>query len=357
MIIDRYIVREVVRPFLVTSLLLLTIFTTFSLARFLVDANAGLLKMAEVAQLTALKALISMEVLVPLSFYLAVMIGLGRLHSDSEIYAMRSSGISERRTLIPIMRLAFALALLVGGFSIVVRPWAYVQSYHIKAIAEASMEVDRIESSRFYVFDDEDRAVYVERISDDDRNLEGVFVRTRHGDDLQVITSATGKFEYLARPLFHRITLTDASVFKRVQDGPDLFGHFGTFTLWLPVRKVEQVEPNPESTITSILKHSTVADERAEYQWRLSTPVSTLLLALLAIPISRSRPRKGRYARMLLALVVYALYFSLLDISRSWVQQSLADTIWWVPGLLGLGVLALYVPWKKLRSGSDPHNA
>jgi len=76
----------------------------------------------------------------------------------------------------------------------------------------------------------------------------------------------------------------------------------------------------------------------------MSTPVSALLLALAAIPLSRSRPRQGRYAKMLLALGIYAIYFNLLDVSRSWVEQGSLRYIWWVPGLLGLIVAALYFP-------------
>jgi hypothetical protein len=47
---------------------------------------------------------------------------------------------------------------------------------------------------------------------------------------------------------------------------------------------------------------------------------------------------------MLLALVIYAVYFNLLDVSRSWVEQGNADHIWWVPGLLLLVVGGLYTP-------------
>ena len=60
--------------------------------------------------------------------------------------------------------------------------------------------------------------------------------------------------------------------------------------------------------------------------------------------MSRSRPRQGRYAKMLLALVIYAVYFNLLDVSRSWVEQGSASHIWWVPGLLALLVVGMYVP-------------
>ena len=150
MIIDRYISNEVSRFFVVTCFVLVVIFTTFSLGRYLVDANAGLLKFTEVIQLTGLKALISLEVLLPVSFYLAVMIGMGRLHTDSEIYAMRALGISEKRALRPVMILALALAIVIAVFSTFVRPWAYNRVYEIKSEASASSEIDRIQPSQFY---------------------------------------------------------------------------------------------------------------------------------------------------------------------------------------------------------------
>ncbi|MGA9574813.1 MAG: LptF/LptG family permease, partial [Lysobacterales bacterium] len=68
------------------------------------------------------------------------------------------------------------------------------------------------------------------------------------------------------------------------------------------------------------------------------------------IPLSRSRPRQGRYAKMLLALGIYAVYFNLLDVSRSWVEQGSIPYIWWVPGLLSLLVAGLYAPaFLKIR--------
>lgn len=118
MIIDRYMVREVGSPFITIGTVLLIIFSTYSLTRYLVDASAGLLLAGEVVKLTALRALVSLEVLLPLSFYFAVMIGMGRLYSDSEIYAMRSSGISEKRLMRPVMWVALVLAVFTGFLSV-----------------------------------------------------------------------------------------------------------------------------------------------------------------------------------------------------------------------------------------------
>ena len=91
-------------------------------------------------------------------------------------------------------------------------------------------------------------------------------------------------------------------------------------------------------------------NERAELQWRLSTPVSTLLLALLAIPLSRSKPRAGRYGKLLLALGLYVLYFNLLGMARTWVEQQTLASIWWVPGLLAGITISALTPWRRLRA-------
>jgi len=351
MIIDRYLTREVVQPLLAICATLMVIFITYSLSRFLVDANAGLLHPNEVVKLTILKSLISLDVLLPLSLYLAIMTGLGRLYTDSEIYAMRAGGISERRLLRSLMRLTLMVAVVVAMFSTWVRPWAYTQAYAIKAAAEASAETSRVKPARFYKFGESDRTVFIDQIADNGSDLKGIFVRTKKDHDVQVVTASSGVFSYLAKPMFHRLQLNDAQVFKKVFDGTDFSAEFKSFTLWLPVQTPKEPGYRVKSARTSVLKRSAEPEDRAEFQWRMSTPLSALLLALAAIPLSRSRPRQGRYAKMLGALGIYAIYFNLLDVSRSWVEQGSLSFIWWVPGALGLLVAGLYFPVIHRRKG------
>jgi lipopolysaccharide export system permease protein len=352
MIIDHYLRREISVPFLAVTLVLISIFITFSLTRFLMDADAGLLLPGEIFQLTVFKSLISLEVLLPLGLYISVLVGLGRLHSDSEIYAMRASGISEMRALRPIIGVAILLAIMIALFSLFVRPWAYGQSYQIKARAEASSEVDRVKAARFYSFEDSGRTVFVRAVSDDGRQLSEVFIQSQKGGDLQVITAASGRLIYQERPGFHRLILKDASVYKRVEDGPDVFAELGSLAMWIPAGEPDPVGYKTKSSDIFELWKSGKGEDSAELQWRFSTPISALLLALLAIPLSRSRPRQGRYARILAALVIYAIYFNMLDVSRTWVEQGTRATIWWAPGSLALLVFILYVPWMKItRAG------
>ena len=348
MIIDHYLRREISVPFLAVSVVLLSIFVTFSLTRFLMDANAALLHPAEIFQLTVLKTLISVEVLLPLSLYIGVLAGLGRLHSDSEIYAMRASGISEMRALRPIIGIAILLAVLIALFSIFVRPWAYGKSFEIKARAEAATEVDRVRAARFYSFEDSGRTVFIKGVSGGGKQLDQVFIQSRKNGDLQVITAATGELGFFARPAFHELILHDAKVYKRVADGPDVFAELGSFALWIPAGEPVPVGYKTKSSNIFELWQSEGLKDRAEFQWRISTPFSALLLALLAIPLSRSQPRQGRYARILGALIIYAVYFNLIDVSRTLVEQGTTRYIWWAPGLLAIFVLALYIPWTKI---------
>lgn len=362
MIIDRYMAREVGLPFLAIATVLVTIFSTYSLTRYLVQANSGLLVASEVLQLTFLRSLVSLEVLLPLSFYFAVMVGMGRLYSDSEIYAMRSSGISEKRLMQPVMVLAVGLAVVTGFLSVTVRPWAYASSYAILAEAAATSEIDRIRPAQFYHFKgsgkDSGRTVFIEQIIRNSGAIHGIFIRSGKDRDLQLVTSVNGKLEYGLRPGFNRLTLFDAQLFKKVADAPDLFAELGSFSMWLPAGEAKPVGYKTKASPTRDLVNAVSGPDRAELQWRLSTPGSALLLALLAIPLSRGRPRQGRYARVLLALAFYAIYFNLLDVNRTWVEQGRADTIWWVPGLTVGLVVALYAPWRKRwntkRNGRKP---
>jgi len=96
------------------------------------------------------------------------------------------------------------------------------------------------------------------------------------------------------------------------------------------------------------LLHADNPEEIAELQWRLAAPFSTVLLALLGVPLSRSSPRQGKYAKVPLGILVFALYYNLSAITKKWVGQGVVDNIpgiWWTPALLA-GLL-LVLLWQK----------
>jgi lipopolysaccharide export system permease protein len=372
LIIDRHLLRQIALPFISVLVVLLIIFVGYSLSRFLTQADAGLLNTEEVVRLTMLKVLIALEVLLPIGLYFGLMLGLGKLHNDSEIVALHAGGISEARLVRPVATLAIPLAFLIAFISLYVRPWAYTQTYEMLAIAEASSDIDRIRAGQFYLTRkspavasdaivgagvvaeaanpgrDRERAIFIERISPQ-KELEDVFIRTRTGEDLQVISSRTGRLVEHPETEFHSLELEQARLYKRVEDGPDLIARFDNFTLQVAKKSPEAPAYKAKSVASARLANSPNPKDQAEYQWRLSTPVTTLLLALLALPLSRTRPRHGRYARLLLAFVIYAAYYNLIEVSQTWVKQQTATSIWWTPLLLAAVVVVFYLPWRRLR--------
>ena len=95
------------------------------------------------------------------------------------------------------------------------------------------------------------------------------------------------------------------------------------------------------------LARSDELEHVAEFQWRLGVPISTIILALLAVPLSKSQPRAGRYGRIAIGLLVFIIYLNMMSAAKAWIEQgtiSPALGIWWVHGSVlafTLGLLAV----------------
>lgn len=346
MIVDRYLLRQTMPSLLAVILTLSFLFITFTLARLLTDAGAGLLQLSEVLRVTWLRWLIAQDVLVPISLYVSVILVWGRLYQEQEMGAMIAGGMSPVRLMRPLAGLAVLLALMVAIFSLEIRPWAWREIYEIKAAAQASAEIERIRSDRFNRYG-EDHTVFIDRIYPDG-SIEGVFVRKRKAADFELLSAPKGLFTPYAGKDFHKLTLFDAMSFQQFDHGADRFGHFDTMTLNLDAGIPAAVSDRAKVKPSIQLLSSEDAYDYAELQWRVSTPVITLLLLLTAIPLSRTGPRQSRYARLILALAIYAVYFNLLGVARTWVEQDKLPTIGWVHGLLILFIATIW--WREILS-------
>ena len=360
MIIDRYLIGEIGKPLLAISAILIIIFVGASTAQFLADANSGMLRIAEVVQLILLRNLISLELMLPIALYLGTVGGLGRLYTDSEVAALYAAGASELRLIWPVLGLSLLCALMVGYLSLVVRPWAYQKSYQIQAEAAVRFDLDKVEAGRFYQSPDASRTIFVDRIDRRTRQLEGVFLTTTtDGKRIQVIYAAKAYQQQPAtgdnQPTW--VFLQGHSYDLDTAGQQDVMISFNQLVLRLDSEKLQPMGQKRKAS--SSLALATSADPRniAELQWRLSRPVATVLLGLLGVPMSRAAPRQGKYAKILLAIVIYALYYNLSALAMTWVDKGKVGAfpgLWWVDTLLlGLVLLLLRTQtwgFKRKRS-------
>lgn len=328
MIIDRYLLGRLLPAVLGIAFVLSAIFATFSLARFLTDASAGVLQIAEVFQLTALRWLIAQDVLLPIAFYLGLILAWGRLREDLELDALGASGISEIRLLRSVIALGVLVAVLVALFSLWLRPWAWQADYAIKARVEASADIQRITSAAFNAYAN-NRTVFIERIGPEGM-LTGVFIHKRSGDDFELLSAPAGQFKAYVTKDSHELRLQEARVYVESGDDPGLLGRIGDLTLLIEAATPQPFDDKSKALTTKVLMQSGDNLDRAELQRRLSAPLSVFLLLATAVPLTRSGPREGRYARLLIAIAVYAVYYNFLGVGRTWVEQGQWHSIVWI---------------------------
>ena len=346
------------KPLGIILAILLALFASYSASGFLSDAVDGLLPVGSIAELIGLKVLISLEVLIPASLYISVMLSFARLYSESEFAAMFALRLTPATMMRAVLTLSAYLALVVGVLSLIVRPWAYERLHELSSRAGTLLDVNAMEPGSFYVGRDGTRVIFLAHRDGPDAPARDVFVKLRHSDRTEIIHARDAyKVARTGSDRDPEVYMSDAYVYEIDREGgqPDQAVHANGLTVFPQGRDSEPPGYSAVAASSVHLAASGSAEDTAELQWRLSTPLSTLLLGMLGIPLSRTRPRQGKYSRFGTALVVYFGYYLLCTSARTWVQHGVMPRfpgIWWAPGLLALLLLTTtYGPKLALRRG------
>lgn len=358
MILRRYILRTVLRPFTGILLFLVALYLAWGASRLIGAGGAVSMTPGEFATVIALRTQVALEVLVPFSLFLAIITGLGQLTTHQETLAIRANGGGDRMLLTSVAAIALLTTLLVGVGSIWLRPHAYEQIYSIDAAIDQDTDFRRIEGGQFYTSqmsegDEAGRVIFADRRDDD--TLFQVFVaRTINGrNEFIFARDATQQMT----PAGERVMdFNEGYLYQLMEQGDASRDWHLAFN---DMRLIMEQQSNPDpgnrrkSTSTLELSRSTVPFEIAEFQGRFGEPLSTLLLALLAVPLSRHAPRSGRYSRLLFAVVFMIVYYNLNSLARTWMEQGhmpLFPGVFW-PQLFLLSVfIGLMWPTSRPRT-------
>ncbi len=355
MIIDRYIIREIVKPTVTLCAALVCIFGCYMATRYGEDAINGLLPGSSVTQLILLRIVISFEVLLPTTLFFSIVIALGRLYRNSEMVAMFACGISMARVIRSVFIVSIIGALIVACLSFFIRPWAWNQFFRIKTEAESTFDLTRMKGGNFYKTGE--RVIFANEVDQQQNQASHVFIQTQKADSLQII--------FADQVRQYKDKKTNAPVLE-FQNGhlyefsssseQNLILDFENAAMPLQPNNTIERKYRIKALATKALLHSKNLEEIAELQWRLTAPLSIILLALLAIPLSRSSPRQGKYINIPIALVIFAVYYNFCVLAKKWVEKGVIDIIpgiWWAQLLLGaLVVILLWQPsilsyWRK----------
>ncbi len=352
-ILSRYILRETLGNWLAVTGVLLVILLTNQLASVLARAAAHGFPREVVLQLVGLGVLTNISVLLPVGLLLGVMLAFGRLYHDSEMTAVLACGVDRWRIHAPVMALAGVLAALVAWLTLLAAPQAAARVESLRASALQAGEFAPIAPGKFRSFGG-GSAVFYARTADADGVLRGVFVKRLRGDRFEIAVADRARHEVSVDGGLHTLTLYDGERYEGTP-GSREFRIVRFATNVIPVRVPPLAGPldELEALPTATLFDSTDPARQAELQWRLAAPVMVLVLALLAVPLSRLRPRQGRYARLWIAIVLYFVYFSLAAAARVWLEKGSVPGflgLWWVHlAIVGFAVAVLLLPQQVAR--------
>jgi len=345
-LLHRYILREIFQTWLVVTLVLLLILVTNQFASVVGDAAANKLPRAAIMQVLGLTTVQYLTILIPVGYFLAIMLALARLYHDSEMAAMMACGIGPVQLYKAVLTLGSVLAVVVGVLALVVSPEALrqVEVFAVQAKREASIGL--LEAGRFVSFADGEAALYAESVTPDG-HLRGVFVQRRNGDRVEVIVADEAWQEdagvgvrVLIFARGHRYEGEPGDTrFRQVE-----FAEHG-IPFELPAAGPTMLKP--ESRPTAELLASTGREDRAEFHWRLGVPLTLLVLTIVAVPLAKTEPRSGRFSGLASAVLVYLIYANLLAAGRGWIERSQVPEVvglWWVHALflVAAGLMLFY---------------
>jgi lipopolysaccharide export system permease protein len=326
-ILGRYIFREVVVASLVVTAILLVILLANQVAAVLERAAVNQVPQSVVLQLIWLGALQNLSILIPVGLLLGVVLAFGRMYHDSEMAAALACGVGPGTFYRPVGLLAILVAAVLAWLTLSLSPDATARTLSLRSAAARAGRFAAIAPGKFRTFGGT-AVVYAEDVNPDGTL---VFVEHNHGPRVEVALAERARHSVTADGMTHTITLYDGERFEGVPGTPQFrIVRFVEHVIPIQVPAPSDVIKNIEAQPTEELLGTTDPEKRAELHWRLALPTMCLVLTLVAVPLSRLRPRQGRYSRVWLAIVVYFAYSNLVSAGKVWLARGT------VPDVLGL---------------------
>lgn len=358
-ILERYILREVVASWLAVTGVLLVLIVTNEVARVLSRAADNQYPRSMVLELIGLGSVNSLEIIMPIGLLLGVMLACGRLYHDSEMTAALACGARPARLYAPVSLLAVIVTALLAWLSLGVAPRAMASVLDLRAVALRAGQLAPVAPGRFRTFGSGNTVVYAES-ANPDGTLSNVFVERRRGARVEVAVAGRARHAVSADGRSLTITLYDGERYEGAPGGARFrIMRFAEHTIPVQLPPPAPSVTDLDAVPTGALLAARDRASEAELQWRIALPVMCIVLALVAVPLGRLRPRQGRYARLWVAVVLYLVYSNLMALGRSWIEHGSLPAsfgLWWThAAVIGAAALIALGPgWLARLRHRDP---
>jgi lipopolysaccharide export system permease protein len=365
MILFRYLTREVLISLCLITSLLFIILMSNEFVHYLNQVAGGKFAANILWELIILESPRFLAILLPFSLFLAILFTYGRLYADYEMITLNACGFSVGRLTFMTLPLILSLSCIIGFLNLWLNP--ELLNYRNKLLAQTgtAIELQTVQPGSFQQTNGGHRIIYVESISGDHKLVKNLFMA--QNTSTERLSNITPWTILSADSGYQMINPQTKEAFfvavngKRYQGTPGGKEYYITQFANYGVRIDSHIGivNNPQESLSSLALWRATKTNKANYsselQWRISAPIATLLLALLAIPLSWVNPRQGKYLHLLPAIVIYIVYLNLLLFGRNWIESgdiSYRWGLWWIHGLLVIAILLAWcyiMGWKRIK--------
>ena len=346
--IAKYIMRNLVAYFCVITFIIgLVVFGNQFVLTVQESIDRGI-PFQELMPLISFNMIRDVPVILVLSIFLAVIITISQLYKNSEAIVMNSIGLGDKAFLSVIKPLAIILFLFVLFLTAYAVPWAKQQKSVAEEETKNASEFSFITEGKFESFKNGDIVFYASESTststdvDGAQNMEEIFIyASENGNPVIVLASDAKKY----------IDPKSKSIYLRLRDGVRYQGlpsseninilNFDSYDLEIVSGEVQKSIATfteiEEKTTLDLLKQGGLL-AIAELQWRLSLPLSILILVVFAVYLGKTSPRGGKGINILIGIFVFMLYNNGLLVAKSSIENGLLSPI---IGMWGIHLIAI----------------
>ena len=334
-ILDRYIVREMLPPFVVGIFGFIIIMITdilFTLTDLII--NKGVPFFA-VLKLLIFKLPAIMVLTFPVSTLFGVAMAMGRLSQDSEIIALRTSGVSMFRIATPIIIISFVISLMCYSTNEFVVPWANRISEGIIRQIILKKPVTQIKENLFFK-DKGDRYFYVKRVDPKEGTLQDIMMYELEESSIpRVVVAKRAKFNGdiwdLESGLIHKYGedghLEYEATFDsmRIVVSEGFLGHLG----YSEQKTTQEMNSRELRKLIGMLRRGGVNTRSllVDFYMKFSVPLTCFVFALIGIPLSLPGVRTGRAFGVVMCIIIVFSFYVFASVSRSFGYGGIVNPV------------------------------
>jgi len=326
LLIFRYIARDLITTTVAVCSVLLLVIVGGRFVKYLADAATGDLDPGILFAVMGYRLPGFVELILPLAFFLSIFLTYGRMYMENEMTVLFSCGMSQKRLVGYTMIVALGVAVLVAWLSMVVSPAGLQKAEILLDAQKARGELDALLPRQFHSLQRGQGTFYVEAI-DENGAMSEVFMAENNPDGeenrrLVVVLADSGYQQKGGLNEDSYLVLNNGYRIQGIPGQADyLITEFAEHGIRLKKRKVRKPAPEADTLSIKELLQSSDVEYRAALHWRLSVPLLVLIVSLMAVPLSKTDPRGGRFSKMFPAMLIYIIYLVMLSAARSALEE------------------------------------